>query len=193
MRSLAVITMFSVAACVHAQNGPMLHSCERLEGVSIGMGRQAEDSKLFLSHAAEHVMEGVAAIGGASFAPDTPGNFYLSIYLPIEATDFTDAALVFDAATSTPEHSKALYVRAYDEYGNTVMSWQSWDGRLGPQAQQFTLTPGEDAAGLVWEPDRIENKDRSAVTRLEFITGTGDRDAYFNVTVDNVRVAPAAQ
>lgn len=191
MRSLAVITLLCLPVCVLAQAGTMLHLCETLEGVRVGMGNQAEASKLFLSYAAEHVTEGVAAIGGVSFAPDTPGNFYLSIYLPIEPTDFSDRALAFDAASSTPELSRALYVRGYNEAGNIVMSWNSWDGRLTTEAQTFTLTPGEDSAGLRWEPGRVASDDRSAVTRLEFITGTGAKDVYFNMTVDNVQVLPA--
>jgi len=188
MRPFAAIALLAATlCCAHAQEATLLHSCEFLDGVSIGYSRQAEGTKLFVSFAADHVTEGAGAIGAVSLAPDAPGNTYLSIYLPIEPIDFTDRALVFDAASSTPDRSRALYVRAYDERGNIVMSWQSWDGRLATEAQQFTLVPGEDSSGLKWEPQRIESEDRSAVVRLEFITGTGEDNVYFNLTVDNVR------
>jgi hypothetical protein len=157
------------------------------------MGSQAEATRLFVSHAAEHVTDGAGAIGCVGLAPETEGNFYVSIFLSIEPTDFTNQRLVFDAASSTPERSKAFYVRAYDEHGNIVMSWQSWSGALSAEAQEFSLTPPDDAGPLEWEPNRIEDQDRSHVTRLEFITGTGEKNVYFNATVDNVRAVPAAQ
>ena len=167
----------------------VLHACESLDGVSIGMGGGLDESKLFISHAAEHVTEGAGAIGASSRSPeDAPGNVYLSINLPIEPTDFTDRALVLDAATSTPEHSRAFYVRGYDAAGRMVMSWMSWDGRLASEAQQFRLTPGEDSDGLRWEADRIRGE-RSSVVRLELITGTGAKGVRFNVIADSVRTA----
>jgi len=188
--ALAAICCLTVGSA-HAQ-GELLQPCESLDGVSLGMGNNYDESKLFLSHAAEHVTEGVAAIGAVTrSAEDAKGNVYLSINLPIEPTDFTGRALAFDVASSTPERSQAFYVRAYDEFGSMVMSWQSWSGELTAEAQQFVLTPGTDAHGLAWEPNRVQTDDLSAVTRLEFITGTGEKGVYFNVTVDNVRAVPA--
>jgi hypothetical protein len=140
------------------------------------------------------VTQGVAALGIVSRSPESAtGNSYASVFLTIEPTDFTDRALVFDAASSTPDLSEALYVRGYDDNNDIVMSWQSWDGRLATTAQQFALTPGADSSGLVWEPNRIEDDDRSEVVRLEFITGAHDPGVIFNMTVDNIRVAPATQ
>lgn len=193
MRWLAVPTLLCLTlCCALAQPGVLLHSCESLDGVSVGMGRQLEATKLFVSHAAEHVTEGAGAVGAVSLAPEgTSGNTYISIYLPIEPTDFTAQSLVFNAATSTPDLSKAFYVRGYDLSGNIVISWSSWSGELGPEAREFALSPLSDSGGLTWEPQRIQDDDRSDVTRLEFITGTGEKGAYFNVTVDNVRAVPA--
>lgn len=189
MRSAIIITTLCAAVIgAHAQNATLLHPCESLAGASLAMGAQIEETKLFISHAAEHVTEGAGAIGAVSLAPDTPGNTYVSIYLDIEPNDFSDRALIVDAASSTPERSKAFYVRGYAEDGDMVLSWQSWEGRLTAEAQQFTLTPGADSSGLRWEPDRVEDDDHSEVVRLEFITGTGEKDVYYNATVDNVRV-----
>ncbi|MBD3292998.1 MAG: hypothetical protein GF393_08750 [Armatimonadia bacterium] len=186
--AIIVVTLCVAIIGADAQGALLLHPCESLEVASIGMGPQSEETKLFVSHAAEHVTEGAGAIGAVSLAPDTPGNTYVSIYLSIEPTDFTDRALVVDAASSTPERSKAFYVRGYAEDGDMVLSWQSWEGRLTAEAQQFALVPGADSSGLRWEPQRVEDDDHSEVVRLEFITGTGEKDVHYNVTVDNVRV-----
>ncbi|MFO8079440.1 MAG: hypothetical protein R6V07_03945 [Armatimonadota bacterium] len=192
MRRFAVPLILSLAlACAHAQPEALLHAAESLDGVSIGMGSGYDESKLFLSHAAEHVTEGAAAIGAVSRSPeDAQGNVYVSVFVPIEPTSFTDRALVFDGATSTPDRSQALYVRGYDESGRMVMSWMSWEGQLSAEVRQFRLVPEVDGA-LRWEPGRIEADDRSAVTRIEFITGTGEKGVYFNVTIDNIRASIA--
>jgi hypothetical protein len=195
MRPIAVAALVCLTlGCASAQDAPVLRPCEDLLGASIGMGDGSEMSRLFLSHAAEHVTQGVAAIGIVSRSPESAtGNSYASVFLTIEPTDFTDRALVFDAASSTPDLSEALYVRGYDDNNDIVMSWQSWDGRLATGAQQFALIPDMDSGGLVWEPNRIEDDDRSEVVRLEFITGAHDPGVVFNMTVDNIRVAPATQ
>ncbi|MGI5819065.1 MAG: hypothetical protein ACOX9R_13330 [Armatimonadota bacterium] len=193
MRSLITIILACMTVCgASAQGGALLHSCESLDGVSLGMGRQLDESKLFVSHAAEHVTEGAGAVGAVSFSPeDATGNTYISLHLPIEPTDFTERALLFDATSSTPERSRALYVRGYDSRGSMVLSWMTWAGALDAEARSFRLTPGDDADGLSWEPGRIEAEDRSEVIRLEFITGTGERGVHFNLVVDNVRAVTA--
>ncbi len=180
------------AGWAFAQNEALLHSCESLEGVTMGTGRQLEEAKLFISYAAEHVTEGAGAIGACARSPEgATGNTYISIDIPIEQTDLTGRALVFDAATSTPDLSRALYVRAYDASGNCVLSWLSWDGELTSEAREYRLAPGEGFGTMKWEPGRVELDDHTQIVKLQFITGTGSKGVVFNFTVDNVRVADA--
>lgn len=190
MRIVTAATLIVlIAGCGYAQTETLLHACEGLEGVTIGMGRQLEESKLFVSYAAEHVTEAVGAVGLFSRSPEgATGNTYISIVLPIEPTDFTGRTLVFDAASSTPELSRALYVRAYDASGSCVLSWSSWSGELMSEAAEFRLAAGEDDGTLTWEPGRVEVDDHSEVVKLEFITGTGAKGVIFNIAVDNVRL-----
>jgi len=192
MRPVAVSALIVLAAGgAYAQAGTLLHPCESLETAGVGMGRQLEETRLFVSHAAEHVTEGIGAVAIYGHAPaDAAGNVYISIYLSIEPADFTDRALLFHAATSTPEQSKALYVRGYDADGDCVMSWSSWRGELAA-ASEFRLVAGGDTGTLTWEPGRIGSPDRSEVVKLEFITGTGEKDVDFNLIVDNVRAGAA--
>lgn len=193
MRPVAVTALIVLAAGgAYAQAETLLHPCESLETAGVGLGRQLDETRLFVSHAAEHVTEGAGAVGIYGHAPaDAAGNVYISIYLFIEPADLTERALLFHAATSTPEQSKALYVRGYDADGQCVMSWLSWRGELTATASEFRLVAGGDTGTLTWEPGRIENPDRSGVVRLEFITGTGEKDVDFNLVVDNVRAGAA--
>jgi hypothetical protein len=191
---ITAVALCMAFASAHAQDATLLHPSETLEGASIAMGDQYEHSKLFISRAAEHVTQGAGAVGAVTRSPeDATGNVYISVYLPIEPTDFTERAIAFDAASSTPERSKALYVRGYDEFGSIVMSWQSWTGEMSSEATEFVLAPETDRQGLSWEPNRIQSEDRSAVTRLEFITGSGEKGVYFNMAVDNVRAVSVPQ
>lgn len=193
MRIMTTVTLILATigwAC--AQNETLLHSCENLEGVAMGTGRQLEEAKLFVSYAAEHVTEGVGAIGACARSPEGgTGNTYISIDIPVEQTDLTGRALVFDAATSTPDLSRALYVRAYDASGNCVLSWLSWEGELTSEAREYCLVPGKGFGTIKWEPGRVELDDHSQIVKLQFITGTGSKGVVFNFTVDNVRLADA--
>ncbi|MFP4249402.1 MAG: hypothetical protein ACLFU7_07065 [Armatimonadota bacterium] len=193
MRWVAVLLILSLAAaCAHAQTGALLHAAESLDGVSLAMGAGYDESRLFLSHAAEHVAEGAAAIGAVSRAPeDATGSTYVSFMVNIEPTDFTEQALVFDAASSTPGQSKGFYVRGYNEAGAMVLSWMTWSAELPEEVATIHLTPGADGDGLAWEPGRIESDDHSAVTRLEFIVGTREPGAHFNLIIDSIRASIA--
>jgi hypothetical protein len=193
MRWLAVSVIISLALpCASAQAEALLHAAESLDGVSIGMGSGYDESEFFLSHAAEHVTEGVAAIGAVSRAPeDATGSTYVSFMVSIEPTDFTEQSLVFDAASSTPGQSKGFYVRGYNEAGRIVLSWMTWSAKLPEEAATVHLTPGADGDGLAWEPGRVESEDHSAVTRLEFIVGTREPGAHFNLIIDSIRASIA--
>ncbi len=186
----ALIVLTAAWACAQAET--LLHSCESLDGVKVGLGSQLEERKLFISYAAEHVTEGVGAIGlfGRSSEGAT-GNTYISIDVPIEPTDLTGRALVFDASSSTPELSRAFYVRAYDASGLCALSWNSWNGELTSEASEFRLVPGADFGTISWEPGRVEVDDHTAVVRLQFITGTSAKGVVFNLAVDNIRAADA--
>jgi len=193
MRLLTVAALIVLATTwAHAQAETLLHSCESLEGVKVGMGTQLEERKLFISFAAEHVTEGVGALGLFGRSPEgATGNTYISIDVPIEPTDLTGKALVFDASSSTPDLSRAFYMRAYDATGNCVLSWNSWNGELTSEASEFRLAPSEDFGTITWEPGRVESADHSEVVKLQFITGTGAKGVVFNIAVDNIRAVDA--
>lgn len=189
MRYAVLAIIVTLAAPCMAQTR-LLHPCERLGGVSVDTGRRSSDTLLVIGRAAEWVTEGAGSIRISTTSPeDATGNSYVSFDMSIEPTDFTDCALLFDAATSTPEQSKALYVRGYDEYGSCVLSFKDWSGPLATQMKTFAVYPGRSSQGLTWEPHEIDSDDRSAVVKLRFYVGTHDPGVNFSLYVDNVRIS----
>ncbi len=184
--------VFLSASIALPQTGTLLHSCESLDDAHLSLGGDREGSELHVTYAAEHVTEGVGGIMVIGHSPaDADGNTYVAFDLVIEPTDFTEQCLLFDATTTTHDRSKALYVRGFDADGDCVLSWASWQGELQAQMRGFALSPGEGAGTIHWEDQRIESEDRSAVTRLRFITGTHEKGVDFTLIVDNVRVGEA--
>ena len=108
MRPVAVTALIVLAAGgAYAQAETLLHPCESLETAGVGLGRQLDETRLFVSHAAEHVTEGAGAVGIYGHAPaDAAGNVYISIYLFIEPADLTERAR--PRRDLNPEQSKAL-------------------------------------------------------------------------------------
>jgi len=201
VRPLIIAALILIAAPCFAQQpagqqpatqpeATLIHGCETLDGVTVSRGEDREDTLLVIARAAEYVTEGAGSIriGGHSPA-DATGSTYCAIDLKIAPTDFTGRTLVFDAGSTLPVETQTLYVRAFDEAGDCVLSWQSWSNPLTEQMKTLVLTPGEDSAGLKWEPKVAVGDDRSAVVRLRFFTGTRVPDADFNLYVDNIRVA----
>ena len=145
----------------------MLHSCDTLDGLRLDSGSGWERSGLEIVADPGFPVEGAGALRIYGTSPaDREGNSYLSVRVSIPATDFRGQALVFDAATSTPAESEALYVRGYDAEGGCVLSWTSWNGQLQAEKQTFALHPRIPSGGIAWEPGVIKSDDHSAVTSL---------------------------
>ncbi|MBD3293414.1 MAG: hypothetical protein GF393_10855, partial [Armatimonadia bacterium] len=188
MRTLIISALMLVAIPCLAQQPAMLHSCDELDDLKIADGENWERSGLEIVADPGFEVEGDAAVRLFGTSPaNRDGNSYLSVLATIEPTDLSGRALVFDAASTTPEESEALYVRAYDAEGTCVLSWTSWDGQLSDQKRTFTLHPGLPGDGLSWEPASVRTDDRSAVTSLVFYVGTHNAGVDFDMVLDNIR------
>jgi len=185
---VALLTAFAAASSAQ-ENTTLLHGCETLDGVKVTTAADNPETLLVIARAAEYVTEGAGSIRISSRSPeDATGNSYVSFDLQIEPTDFTNRTLIFDAGTTMPETSGALYVRGYDEYGSCVLSWQNWAHPLEEGMKRFEAVP-EQSGQLKWEPQEIENDDHSAVVRLRFYTGTHEAGTEFAMYVDNIRIS----
>lgn len=191
MRHLTVLALIVTALPVLAQQDAevMLNRCETTEGMTIDTGANWPGTVLEVNTDARFITEGRASVhlGGTSPANAT-GNSYLCLGMPIPPTDFTgDVTLMFDAASSTPGQSQALYVRGYNAAHECVLSWTSWGGLLTDRMQTFELHPGMSHAGLAWEADAVEGREPVGVVKLRIYTGTHAAGVPFDIFVDNVR------
>lgn len=183
---LLAVALLALASVAGAQ---MLNSCDDLQGFALGQSAKLADSKLQLNTDPKQVTEGKGSVHALSVAPkDATGNTYLSVLLTTAPVDMRGKALVFDAWSSTPDKSKALYVRGYNAKGECVLSWMSWAGPLKGQPVTFTCAPSLSGSGLGWEPAMVKNPDRSAVVKWEFYTGTGEAGAAYDLYLDNLRL-----
>ncbi|NLO06085.1 MAG: hypothetical protein GX131_09700, partial [candidate division WS1 bacterium] len=172
-----------------AEDATLLHACDALEGASISTGGNWPDTQLVVSDDPSFITEGSGSLRLSGTSPaDATGNSYLSIDLVIPPSDFTGKVLRFDAGTSTPDQSEALYVRGYNSAGECALSWFSWSGLLSDQMQTFELYPAMARKGLTWEPEMVKTEAPIDVVKLRIYTGTHNPGAAFDLFVDNVRV-----
>ncbi len=161
---------------------------EDLEGVTLNWGKGREGTKLEINTDPAYLSEGKGSLHVSSVSPqDATGNTYVSVDIRIDAVDMNQRALVFDAWTSQPRHSEALYVRGYDAADNCVLSWGSWGGLLQVDKTTFELFPGVSRGGLRWETKELKSDDISAVVKLRFFTGAHDAGVAFDMYLDNVQ------
>ncbi|MFO8081099.1 MAG: PQQ-binding-like beta-propeller repeat protein [Armatimonadota bacterium] len=194
MRLLTVFALIAVLVPCYAAEVATLNACDSLEDFRIDLGKDWEHSDLEVVTDPGFAVEGDGAVRIHGTSPaDRDGNSYLSVRVAIPTTDFDAKALSFDAATSTPDESEALYVRGFDADGNAVLSWTSWNGQLEAGKKTWTLHPGLSDQGLAWESSYIESDDRSAVASLVFIVGTHNAGADFDMVLDNIRIEPSTK
>jgi len=163
---------------------------ESTEGLTTGWGQSTGNIALSLNQDPAHVSEGQASVRLSGRTGDGRNNRYLAIEVPVPEVDLTGRMLTFSAWTSLPEATRALYVRAYDKDGQCVVSWLSWSGILGTNlTHSFGLQPGISMNGLGWEPSMVTAEGRP-VTRLEFIIGTGQDNAEYDLFLDDLAIVP---
>jgi hypothetical protein len=128
--------------------------------------------------------------GGTSL--DKEGNRYFGVMIPLGRTwDFSKARVAFDARTSQPENTKALYFRAYNQgEAKASLSFAAWDGRLTTDWKTFYFQTGGVGSDLNWEAAVVENRVPDKVDRIEIIIGTSEKNAPIDVTLANLRTLP---
>ncbi|MBD3291803.1 MAG: hypothetical protein GF393_02700, partial [Armatimonadia bacterium] len=139
----ALLMLTGIAAWAQIGETRVLFDCDSLDGVSVVGGGEWPETELSLSADEQFVSEGDASIHLSGVAPeDATGNSYLSMAIDIDLIDLTGQALQLDAWTDLPETTRALYVRAYNDAGECVLSFYNWGGPIGPERTEITLVKG---------------------------------------------------
>ncbi len=181
--------LLPLAAIAQDAEAPVLvFDCDSLEGVTISGGADWPETKLELNTDAAYLSQGAASLHLSGVSPaDATGNSYLSMDVDLGGADLTGKALLFDAWTSHPENTQALYVRGYDAEGICVLSFLNWSSPLGDGGKTtFELMRGFGRK-LAWEPKMVESDDVSAVAKLRFYIGAHDKGVPFDLYLDNIR------
>ncbi|MFO7946832.1 MAG: hypothetical protein R6V19_08450, partial [Armatimonadota bacterium] len=144
-----VILLFATCICMAQEEAMLLHSCE--DTTDIRVEGPEETTKLRVNVEVPNISEGEGSLHLFSRSPENPdGNTYASMVIPISPVDLRDNALVFDAWTSSPETTGALYVRGIDPNGGWAASWNSWKNPLSREKTTFVLIPERDSK-LQWD------------------------------------------
>ena len=121
------------------------------------------------------------------------GSQYVSfdVKLP-EPVDLTGRRLFLDARTDHPGNTSAFYFRAFNA-GESKACWsfQSWGKLLGEEWKTYRFQHGLCTEGLGWEPGVVEDRQATAVDRLQFIFGTRENEVEVSLMLDNLRLGDA--
>ena len=168
------------------------HGLESTESLTTAWGSKCEDIKITLNEDAAYIAEGDASVHlSAKSVEDHDGNHYVSVKIPAPGLDMDGKMVVFNAWTSLPDATRALYVRGLAADGGKVLSWNNWGGILGSSAtHEFELQTGVSMGGMSWEEQEIAAAGQP-VTVLEVLMGTNQHGVEFDLFVDNLRVVPA--
>ncbi|MCD6352169.1 MAG: hypothetical protein J7M26_08620, partial [Armatimonadetes bacterium] len=188
---LAMATVALLISCSSmADAAQLLADFESTQGLKLTWG-SAMQGHLEIITQPPFVTHGQSALRlWGEVKPDAKGNSYLGVRISLPApVDLRKHVILFDAASSTPEHTGALYLRAYDSQGRCAVSFSNWSKPLTTRPRTFELFPGLSRQGFTWEAKRLdEGADRSAVVAIEFIIGTRDKGLVVDAYVDNLRI-----
>ncbi|MFO7947672.1 MAG: hypothetical protein R6V19_12760, partial [Armatimonadota bacterium] len=183
-----VILLLAACICMAQEEAMLLHSCE--DTTDIRVEGPEETTKLRVNVEVPNISEGEGSLHLFSRSPEDPkGNTYASMIIPINPVDLRDKALVFDAWTSSPETTGALYVRGIDPNGGWAASWNNWKHPLTEEKTTFVLIPERDSK-LQWDEKYVASDDRSSIEALRFYIGTSTGDSPMDLYLDNIRLVP---
>jgi len=187
----AVLASPIIAAGAQEPGMAVLLSLDGTEGVVETYSRQSAKRFTTTASGEGNTVDGTGAMHfGATTAAVSEGNQYFGIMVPLpEPTDLSQRRFVFHARTNHPGNTAAFYVRAYNKGENKpAWSFTSWNASLSAQWREFCLQPGLSLGGLTWEPKVVEDRVATAIDRIEFIIGSGERNVPVDVLLDNARI-----
>ena len=137
-----------------------------------------------------NTLDGDGALQLSTTTGTTEGSEYAGVMVVLpEPVDVRERRLVVHARTNRPGATAAFYVRAYNRGENKpAWSFNSWNASLTSEWREFRLQAGLSLDGLNWEQKTVEDREATAVDRLEFIIGTREDDVPIDVLLDSVRI-----
>lgn len=161
---------------------------DRVEGLGEGWGYAGMTRRL---ERADDSTDGDGSIRLAATSTTRDGSHYVSFWFNLpEPVDLRHRRLVFDARTGFPA-SRGFYVRLYNR-GEREPAWSfnSWNGAVREAWQTFSVQEGLCLEGLAWEAAVTGDRKAGAIERIEFIVGTREKEAEFDLFVDHLRIGP---
>ena len=189
------IATVSIVCCLCSRSAPaaeyrLLCGLNDLEGVTQTWGETLTEKEMRLSAEPERMSEGAASLLIRGLASDHKGNQYFGARIQIPATDLEAKRLRFDAWTSTPQSTNAIYVRYYNPRREIVGSWSNWSSPFRQTSSQtFSLRTGASRKGFQYETGVVSGSPCTDVVAIEILMGTREKNVPFDLYVDNLRVS----
>jgi len=189
----AVLPLCFLASLTAAEEPlTLLHPLETTDGLTLAWGSQCARKELVVNTDPQWVSEGSASVRLIGAVESPPGNQYLAVKIPLPPTDLENARLIFDAWSTTPETTQALYVRWYNAAGECVASWVHWGSPFAGGGQRtFEFQNRLSRQGFSYEPQEVTERPLTEVTLVEIIIGTSKKEVTFDVVLDHLRRGPA--
>lgn len=168
----------------------VLFPFESTEGVTPTWGAKAAVMKVETVSGDGLITEGRGALRLACRSAVAEGNHYFAVNVRLpRPVDLRRAALHLDARSRTPA-AGAFYLRAYNA-GESKPAWSfnSWSGLLRDEWQTFRFQESLCPEGLAWETAVVEDRQASAIDRIELIIGTHDDETEIEASFDNLTLA----
>lgn len=192
--ALMLCLILPISLCPAQEAPVLLTGFESVEGLGLTYDARNPATELSLNTDPRFISEGEASLLLESVSPEgATGNTYLGVMVQLdEPVSFARRAMLFDAWTTEPDNTRALYVRGYDPEGKVALSWQSWSSPVrSDEKHEIELIPALSLPGMAWEQSVAVSERRDEIVRLEFIIGTNQRGAPYNIYLDNVRLVPS--
>lgn len=121
--------------------------------------------------------------------PENKGSKYFSFSIILkEPVNLENKQLSFNASTTTPDITAALYVRLYNE-SSQKPSWSffNWAHTFNNEEILITISKGQSNK-LTWEPKATDEGNVEKINRIQFYIGTQEANKEMNMTINNIKL-----
>jgi len=187
-----IVAFFVGSACLcAAEEEKTIPVCgaETTDGTAMTWGSGLVEKRLELNKDKRFVSQGEASLH--LYGRTAPGKGkYLGVKIPIPETDMVERKIFFDAWTTHPSTTEAVYLRLYRADGKMVGSWSNWGSPFEISSHRtFELHRCFTASGFHFEQKWVEDRQPSKVTTIEIVIGSRPTGNPFDIYLDNFRIS----